>query len=105
MKQTEIKPCVACNKGVMHDNNLAFYRLSVEHLVADVGAIQRQAGLEMMLGGNAGLANIMGADEDMAKTLLKFDGLLLCQDCATKPLILEMVLEKLNRKATKEHEE
>jgi hypothetical protein len=40
----------------------------------------------MMMGGNALLANIMGPDEDLAKVIDGNHDLLICMDCADKPL-------------------
>ena len=53
MKQTEIKPCAACGKGVMHAGAPQFYQVTVQPYLVNVPAIQRQHGLEQMLGGNA----------------------------------------------------
>ena len=82
MKQRDIQPCVMCQRGVMHDNNLAFYRLDLQYLIANVGAIQRQSGLEMLLGGHARIALALGPDEDMA-TPISQGVVLVCLECAT----------------------
>jgi len=66
MKHKDLRPCANCGKGVMHAGNPIFYRVKVETFGVDCNAVQRQAGLEMMLGGHAGLANVMGPDDDMA---------------------------------------
>lgn len=85
MKQTEIKPCVVCKKGVAHSNQIAFFRVTVEHMVLNFPAIQRQHGLEQMLGGNAAIAFHMGTQEDMAKCASTSKGLV-CQECwITRP--------------------
>ncbi len=81
MKQRDIKPCLLCGKGVMHSNQLTFYRLRVEHMVCNLPAIRRQAGLEMMMGGNALIANVMGPDEDMAKPVCEPETIVVCQEC------------------------
>lgn len=80
MKQTDLRPCVLCGKGVMHDNNIAFFRVQVDHLVVNLRAVQRQAGLEGVLGGNAALAFHMGPQEDIAEQA-STSRAIVCQDC------------------------
>ena len=50
MKQTEIKPCCQCGKGVMHTGLPLFWQLTIQRMQIDVGAVHRQHGLEMMVG-------------------------------------------------------
>lgn len=80
LKQHELENCAACGKGMCHDNLLVFYRVQVEQFVVDIAAVQRQAGLEQQLGHAAGLARIMGPDEDMAKRISSDRGLV-CMHC------------------------
>jgi hypothetical protein len=80
MKQTDLKPCVCCGKGVMHDNNIAFFRVQVDHMIVNLRAVQRQAGLEMMLQGNAALAYHMGPQDDIALQATTSRAIV-CQDC------------------------
>ena len=82
MKQKDIKPCALCGKGVMHSNQLLFWRVSLQHMAVNLGAVQRQAGLEMMMGGNHVLAHFMGPDEDMGKPLGDALEILICQECS-----------------------
>jgi hypothetical protein len=81
MKQREIEKCAICERCVMHDGVPIFYRATVETFCPDVGAIQRQVGLEQMLGGHAGLAAAMGPDEDIAKRIGDADTILICTSC------------------------
>ena len=80
MKQADLKPCSKCGEGVMHTGNPMFYRVTVDSLIVDPRAVQRQHGLEMMLGGNAAIAHAMGPQEDMAKQI-DSNELILCMDC------------------------
>lgn len=80
MKQTEFQKCALCGQGVMHSSQITFYRVSIEHMVVNVGAVRRQAGLEMMLGSPM-LAHAMGAQEDMAKAVSPPCTVLVCQEC------------------------
>lgn len=89
MKQSELKPCAACGKGVMHAGVPIFYRVKIESMCIDAGAVKRQHGLEMMLGGNAALAFHMGPQEELAKAISEHE-CIVCSDCATdqRPLLL-----------------
>jgi hypothetical protein len=80
MKQTDLRPCVCCGKGVMHSNGIAFFRVQVDHMVVNLQAVQRQAGLEMVLAGNAALAYHMGPQDDIALEA-STSRAVVCQDC------------------------
>lgn len=84
MKQTDIKPCAGCGKGVMHTGLPLFWRVTIARYGIDVTAVQRQAGLEMMLG-SAALAHVMGPNETLAKPVMDDVILIFCEDCAMKP--------------------
>lgn len=62
-----------------------FYRVTVEQCGLDRSAIQRQAGLEMMVGSPV-LADALGPDEDIAKILSKQVCFVGMQDFMTIPL-------------------
>ena len=96
MKQNEITKCLVCGEGIAHDGNIQFFRITIESLLLNLGAIQRQHGLEMMMGKAAGLAQVMGMDEDLAKTYAKESGLI-CQPCFMGPdADVAMILKSLN---------
>jgi hypothetical protein len=80
MRQNEIQKCVCCGKGMMHAGSPSFYRVAIEHMVINVGAIRRQAGLEMMLGSPA-LAAVMGPDQTLAEAVGKPVTVFVCQGC------------------------
>lgn len=82
MKQTDFTPCVRCGKGVMHTGVPLFYRVTVERMGVDAQAVQRQAGLEMMLGGHAKIAHVMGENADMGLPIGPATKGLLCEKCA-----------------------
>jgi hypothetical protein len=109
MKRKEFQKCGVCDKGVAHNRDLIFFRVSVERFVLDPGAIQQAQGLEMMLGGGnmgAALADIMGTDEDLAKPLGEKLTIFLCQGCAVEhstpiAVLVEEIHEKKEmRRAT-----
>lgn len=78
MKQRDFERCVSCGRG-MAAASVHFYRFEVEQLVFDCRAIERQLGLQMVVG-SAELAAVLGPDEDLAVGVLKRRGLL-CADC------------------------
>jgi hypothetical protein len=81
IKQRDLKPCAFCGKGVGNGNNICCLRVKVTRLMINVGAVQRQTGLEMMLGSPA-LAAVMGTDEDVLKPLGDEVDALICDNCA-----------------------
>lgn len=90
MKHKDLKPCCVCGKGVCHDQQPLSTRIKVTRMVVNIPAVQRQTGLEMMLGGNATIANAMGPDEDMLVPLDKEADLLICDQCAMTTTIAEL---------------
>lgn len=98
MKQRDIKPCLGCGKPPFHDNQLVAFGVSMTGEVLNLPAVRRQAGLEMMLGGNALIANVMGPDEDMTKALADPAVGLVCMDCAVT-LPLAEILERTEKRA------
>lgn len=91
IKQRDITPCCSCGKGVAHSNQLTAYRVRLTHLAMNVGAVRRQTGLEMMLGGAAGLAAVMGPDEDILVPLAAESTWLVCQQCAMDRPLAQIV--------------
>lgn len=93
-KQSEIKPCAACGKGLAHDGNFLFWRLKFERLAVDHSAVQRQHGLELMLGSPA-IASVMGPDNDIAKVIDGPTNVLVCEPCVMDRLLgLFLIAEK-----------
>lgn len=70
----------------MHAGMPLFLRISVDRLGIDAGAVRRAHGLEQMMAGNAMLANIMGPNETLAKVIDGNHDMLICSECADKPL-------------------
>ena len=89
MKQSDIEPCVGCNKGVAHTRAITFYVLRIGYRAINLPVVQRQTGLEMMLG-NAAIASVMGPDEDIAIALGDDRNVLVCLDCAMRMPIAEI---------------
>jgi hypothetical protein len=66
IKAREIGPTVT-GKRLAQDGPV-FYRVTIETCAIDACAVQRQVGLEMVIG-NAAIAHAMGPDEDLAKII------------------------------------
>ena len=58
----------------------------------DLGALQRQHGLELMCGGNAMIAAAMGPDEDLTQCVESIETMI-CQDCMLRQVIPAVVVE------------
>lgn len=90
VRQSEIRPCCMCGLGVAHSNQICCTRVQVTRLVVNVPAVQRQHGLELMLGGAAPLAAVMGPDEEMLKALGPAATLFICDRCAMQMRVAEL---------------
>lgn len=84
LKHRDLKPCIYCGLGMMHGGGIAFYRVKIERCIVDVREVKRAAGLEMMMGGHALLANVMGSDADLAKIMPHATEVLVCDECACR---------------------
>ena len=84
MKEKELREksvCAACGEKIGHAGVPLFATVTIRRWALDYGALQRQTGLEMMMGGHVALAQVMGADEDMAKELDAPVEITLCWKC------------------------
>ena len=90
VKQSEIQKCAGCGKGVMHTGTPVFYTASIKYLCLDAGAVQQQAGLEMMMGAAAPLAQVMGPNKDIAKVMSTVN-VWVCMECAVKMSLGELM--------------
>ena len=87
MKEMELREhakCDLCGQFVVASGVPLFYRVSVERFGILLDAVNRHQGLTMMLGGNALVANAMGADEDMAKPMMPKVSVTVCEKCSTE---------------------
>lgn len=66
---SELQKCSVCGKGMMHDGQIAYYEISVNHCVIDLPNIKRMHGLEMAVGGFVGLARVFSPDNTVAHRL------------------------------------
>lgn len=89
-KHRDLMKCVCCAQGMMANGDMTFYRVTLERMCVDMAAVQQQSGLEMMLGGNARLANVMGPDADIAKPLGPGVQVFVCDRCAIDNVLMEV---------------
>lgn len=81
MKQNEFTKCANCGKGMLHAGSPFFYRAELSLLHINASAVQRQHGLETMMGGNGPIATALGPNEDLAQAINTIS-ILLCSSCA-----------------------
>jgi len=80
LKQSDLEKCIICEKGIMHENNIQFFRIKIANYIVDTEAARRQHGLEMSMGAAAPLARIMGTDPDIAIGVNETESTI-CQGC------------------------
>ena len=90
----DIRACVMCGQGVGVAGPI-FYRAKIEQIVLDTKAIQREAGLEMMMGGHVGLARALSPESDFAKTFREAE-VLLCGACGIEATPLAVLLDQVD---------
>jgi len=95
IKQSEIKKCTSCKKGVGHNGDVNFWLLTLDQAFVNFGAVQRQHGLEQMLGGNAAIASVMGLNENIAEYFPMVKKVWVCMPCMFEkfPNVLSLVEE------------
>ncbi len=93
MKAGDFKPCACCGKGVMHTGVPVFWRVRIERMGIDARAVQQTHGMEQFMGGHVALARVF-QDPDIATPIVdEPTTLLICEDCALKPLMLAVLAE------------
>ena len=91
MKEKELRSfakCANCPNKIMTTGSIFFWVVSVESYSLCQRNIIRHSGLEQFLGGSVQLAQIMGPDEDLATQVKDKIRVMVCDDCATKPLTI-----------------
>jgi hypothetical protein len=68
---------------MMHSGAIHFYEVTARQCVVDVSAVNRQVGLELMLGAAAPLAGVLGPDEAVAIRMPTVRHLY-CADCGMR---------------------
>lgn len=93
-KHQDIKPCIFCGQGVGACGQPDFFVMSLSRYIFNARAIQRQTGLEQMLGHPA-IAQVMGANEDMGTHVVSALEVWVCASCAyMEPQMLINAMDK-----------
>lgn len=77
LRRKDIGPCGLCGRKLMEGGKITAYRVRFESFVADLNAIQRAHGADMLLGP---LGQVMGPDEPLMLRVVQ-DTALICMDC------------------------
>lgn len=97
LKPRDLKPCGLCGKGLMHAHAVVFYKVTVQQFVIDMNAVRELAGMELMLGKAAPLAEILGSVNEIAFAPVPASAMLVCLECATmQPTSVAAVIERCN---------
>ncbi len=83
MREQELREhakCALCGQGIGAAGPL-FWTAKITSWILDMRALQRQTGMEMMMGGHVAIAQIMGPNEDMAEKMVEVE-ITVCQTCA-----------------------
>jgi len=86
MKESALRAaadCAICRQPFGHTGLPLFWRVSIVRYGVDLSAMRRQDGLTAMLGGHARLAQVMGANDDLAKPVGDAVTITVCEDCGT----------------------
>lgn len=102
MKERELREltqCCVCEEHVFGPGKLPiFITAAIAQHGLDVGAVQRQQGLAMMLGGNGALAMHMGPNEEMTQTIMEETNVSFCHRCAMdSPIFMAAMLKAAER--------
>lgn len=95
MKEQELREaaeCAACRKKIGATGLPIFHRLTLQSYGLNSGALQRQSGLEQMMG-NVALAQVMGVNEDLATEIGEPTTITVCMDCSMGEVIPAMLFE------------
>ncbi len=84
MKEKELREhskCSACKKGILHTGVPLFWVVKVSRHGVLMSVLQRQTGMEQLMGGHVALAQILGPQEDMTQPMMEEKTLTFCEDC------------------------
>lgn len=99
IRSKDVTKCAYCDKGMMHDHNIMFSRVTVERFVIDTRGVQTRHGEELMMGGGqigAMFAGLMGSDPVIGKQMGDPTQVLVCDTCLISPKVLAVLLENDN---------
>jgi len=95
MKEKELREaavCAVCHQPFGHTGLPFFWRVTIERFGVDIRAVQRQDGLAAMIGSSL-IANVMGADEELAKPFMEPVKITVCEECSTENIMIAALVE------------
>lgn len=97
MKEKELREratCAVCGERIGASMIPAFFVIRAQRYIVDMRAVQRQSGLESVMGGAVALAQVMGPNENLANPVGPEFSITICADCNDDPLpSVEQILE------------
>lgn len=100
MKEAELRKhatCALCRNPILASGLPLFWRVTIERFGIDMQAVQRQDGLGVFMG-HAGIAAIMGPDEEMATPMMPPVALAVCETCAVQSELPVAVLAEIGER-------
>lgn len=100
MKEAELREfaeCAKCGRKVGETKLPIFYTVTIARHGVLLNAVQRQAGLEMMLG-SPGLAQVMSPAEDMTRPLMDTGTVMICEECGGQNMCVHELAGYVNEK-------
>jgi hypothetical protein len=107
LKESELRKhavCACCRRKIGESGLPLFYLVSIERHGVKMDAVDRQTGLEQILGGCASIAQAMGPDEDMTGVLMERATITVCERCSTENVMVARLAELAIEQAEKENE-
>lgn len=101
MKERELREratCAVCRQKIGRSGLPLFYTVTIERHGVKLNAVQRQTGLEMMLGGHVGLAQALGPDEEMTERLMGPATITVCETCSIQDAMVAHLAELAERR-------
>lgn len=100
MKEAELRKhatCALCRNAILSSGLPLFWRVTVERFGVDMRAVRRQDGLIAFMG-HAGVAAVMGPDEEMATPMMPPVVLAVCETCAVQSELPLAVLAEIGER-------
>ena len=85
----------------MHSGLPLAWKLNVQRIGIDARAVQREHGLEMMMGGNVALARVLSPERDFGH-VMSTATIILCEPCVMNALPAGMMISMMGEEKTEE---
>lgn len=97
LTRDQIRPCPLCKRGLMHNGVPLVWKLTVERVGIDARAVQKQAGLEQMMGGNVAIAEVFSPVADYGVGLGGPVAVVICEECALKNEVVIATFDEIEK--------